>query len=279
MTEFWAKSVGPRGIAPLFSVITVVLNAREQIEETILSVVGQSFRDFEYIVVDGGSSDGTLDIIRKHGDGVDRWVTEPDSGIYDAFNKGISLARGAYVGLLNAGDRFVPGALQAVASVYACGGAKGTVVCGGLQIVEPLDGTVRTVIRDRTILGSRFRFMFLNHPSTFVPRTVYERVGLYDSTYRISGDFEFAHRLLRHGIEVTFIPEVITVMRAGGVSSRLSFVVLREFFRVVCKYGGVLRAVLESARAFPIIVARGVERAVRAEVRKYSDIGDEARSL
>ena len=101
---------------PLISIITVVLNSVETIERTINSIINQSFADYEYIIIDGGSNDGTLDIIRKYSNYISFWISESDKGIYDAMNKGIAHAKGQYIGILNSDDWYVTNSLSAVAN-------------------------------------------------------------------------------------------------------------------------------------------------------------------
>ena len=94
------------GADPLFSIITVSYNAKESIEDTINSIVNQTYSNFEYIIVDGGSTDGTLDIIRKYEDKISYWISEPDNGIYDAMNKGLAICKGEWINFMNSGDLF-----------------------------------------------------------------------------------------------------------------------------------------------------------------------------
>ena len=101
---------------PLISIITVVLNSVETIEKTIKSIIGQSFTNYEYIIIDGGSNDGTIDIIRKYSSYISYWISEPDKGIYDAMNKGIAYAKGEYIGILNSDDWYVKNSLSTIAN-------------------------------------------------------------------------------------------------------------------------------------------------------------------
>jgi len=101
---------------PTVSIVTVVYNRVNQLEETILSVLNQQFDKFEYIIIDGGSTDGTIDLIRKYEDRIAYWISEKDKGIYDAMNKGIDAAKGKWINFMNCGDRFMPDALSSVFS-------------------------------------------------------------------------------------------------------------------------------------------------------------------
>lgn len=246
---------------PLFSIVTVVLNCRDGIRATIRSVISQGFPNLEYLIIDGGSTDGTVEIVREYGGKITQLVSEPDAGIYDAFNKGIARARGQYVLLLNAGDHLEPGALAKVAIAAAALPDRTTVISGGIRVI---DGNtlqeIGSVVRDASVLDGRHRHMFLNHPATFIPKETYERIGPYNARFRIAGDYEFAQRLLSRGVGINFIPDIITVMYTGGISSTFSWTHIAEYFRIVREYGGSGRAVRGLVRFVPG-VAWGTARA------------------
>jgi len=120
---------------PLIGVITVVLNGWGRIEKTIESISQQDYENRQYTIIDGGSTDGTLDILKKHDIQINRWISEPDRGISDAFNKGIRLAKGGLIGILNAGDWYEPNALQTIVDAYRAH-PEADVFCGGLRFWE-----------------------------------------------------------------------------------------------------------------------------------------------
>jgi glycosyltransferase involved in cell wall biosynthesis len=199
--------------APLLSTVTVAFNAAATIERTIESVRAQTFRDREHLVIDGGSTDGTLAILRRHEPAL-RWISEPDGGIYDAMNKGVRLARGRWIHLLNADDEY------AAPDVLA-------------QAVPQLDPS-RTNYTDIEIVAAdgrrwvqRFPFRrwklaygaFLPHPGLVVARAQYEATGDYDTRLRIAADHDLILRLLRR-YPPRRIPVVMTVMHQGGASAR-----------------------------------------------------------
>jgi glycosyltransferase involved in cell wall biosynthesis len=252
---------------PMFSVVTVVLNSRTGIEGTVLSVLAQSYRSFEYLVLDGGSTDGTLEIVRQYAEGIDCIVSEPDDGIYDAFNKGIARACGRYVLLLNSGDRLLPDALQKVARAAEGFSGRDHVICGAIDVVDEDYRPLRRVVRDSAGLRNRYRFMFLNHPATFVAKQTYSRLGGYDRRFRIAGDYEFAQRLLEHAVPIDFLPDVLTQMQAGGISTRFSWTHVAEYFSIIQTYAGTMRAAKEIARFFPAFAVRSAETAVKRSLR------------
>ena len=209
--------------APLISIITVVFNGVATLEDTIRSVLQQSYANIEYIIVDGGSSDGTLEIIRKYDAQLSRWQSEPDTGIYDAMNKGITLASGDYVGMLNADDFFAsPQAVQKIVERLVADNLDA--VFSQLDVIAA-DNPLRVLRRYRV---SRFDTFMLRmgvmppHPTFYCRKSCYEKMGAspYRTDYRIAADFELLLRmLLTQNISWGYIPETMVKMRAGGISS------------------------------------------------------------
>ncbi|WP_084474541.1 glycosyltransferase family 2 protein [Deinococcus pimensis] len=210
-----------RTAAARVSIVTVVYNGARHIEDTIRSVLDQDYPNVEYIVVDGGSTDGTVDIIRRYEDRIAYWVSEPDKGIYNAMNKGVRLCTGDVVGTLNADD-FYPhaGILARVMDTFDTSGVQ--VVFGNLTFIDPDTG--RTVRRYRSpdAPERRFHFGFMPaHPTFFVKREQYERLGLYKEDYRIAADFELLMRFIATArLPYRKIDDNLVVMRTGGVSTR-----------------------------------------------------------
>lgn len=241
---------------PLITVITVVFNGAATIEHTLRSVIEQSYGNIEYIVIDGGSTDATLDILRKYEGHIDYWVSEKDAGIYDAMNKGITLARGDYIGMLNSDDYFSsPSALEIIAA--RLGTSKVEAVFSCLDVVDP--DNLERVLRKYRI--SRFSPFMLRigvmppHPTFYCKKSCYETAGLYRTDYRIAADFEMMVRLLlKHHITWQFIDEVTVKMRSGGVSSseiKSRWVVNREIVRA-CTENGLYTNMLMLALKLPV---------------------------
>ena len=168
----------------VISVVTVVRNARDALARTLESVLDQGWEALDYIVIDGASTDGTVDVIRAYEDRLALWISEPDGGIYDAMNKGIAHAEGDVVGLLNAGDRYAPGALRAVAAAFREHGAE-CIYYGDVLMRYVELGLELPTAADLDAL--RYTCT-LPHPSVFIPRAVYARDGLYELRYTLASD-------------------------------------------------------------------------------------------
>ncbi len=208
--------------SPLITVVTVVFNGAETLEHTIRTVMEQTYDNVEHIIIDGGSTDATLGIIRKYEGDIDYWVSEKDEGIYDAMNKGIALASGEIVAFINADDFYAsPRVLTTVAAAFEKSGAD---CCyGDLCYVSQVDPT-RTVRYWRSsafLPGSFEKSWHPPHPTFFVRRSVYHRLGGFDLNFKIAADFELMARYLEVArISSHYIPEVLVKMRLGGTSNR-----------------------------------------------------------
>ena len=219
-----------------FSIITITFNSREYLEEAVESVLSQDFGDLEYIIVDGGSTDGTLEIIRRHA-GADpriRWISEPDNGIADAFNKGLRMAKGEIVGILNSDDRYLPGALARVAGAHAAHG-ECDIFHGDMLRLDGERVLFRLVPAD--VEKAVWHEMPLNHPATFVTRRAYGRVGGFDASIRIAMDYDLVLRLYRSGCRFHHIPVPLAAMRYGGASDSRHLDGLREVRAIAIREG------------------------------------------
>ena len=204
------------------SVITVVFNNRESIAAALDSVLAQTNVDYELVVIDGGSTDGTLEVLNRYTERIAVLVSEPDRGIYDALNKGIQRASGDVVGFLHSDDLYADtGVLSRLANTFADPGVD--VVYGDLVYVSKVnqDQVVR-YWRSGAFSGRRLGWGWMPpHPTLYVRRSVYRQIGLFDITFRIAADYDFILRLLsRKGVKVRYIPEVLVKMRVGGASNR-----------------------------------------------------------
>jgi glycosyltransferase involved in cell wall biosynthesis len=199
------------------TVVTVCLNAAQTIKSTIDSVLAQKNAGVEYVVVDGGSCDGTLEIIASYGDQIDTLISEPDRGIADAFNKGIACAQGSVIGLLNADDVLLPGALSRVLAWFDAHPER-----------EVLHGDVLLYDGEKFIKRMKpakrwwypWRLVLFNHPATFVKRELYERMGGFDPAYTLAMDVEIFARWSKLGANIHYAPHPLVRMRTGGVSGR-----------------------------------------------------------
>lgn len=206
---------------PLISVITVVYNGEKYLEETIQSVINQTYDNVEYIIIDGGSTDGTLDIIRKYEDAIDYWISEKDHGLYHAMNKGVHLATGEIIGMINADDYYMTDALESIKNVYLAQNDRNFIVWG--DIVKK-DGVIKGWRPKKLRTG-----LFAPHPSMFCTQAVYKRIGLYRLWYKIAADYDFMYRAIHlHKINPVYLPKILVYFRDGGLSSQYIFRALSE---------------------------------------------------
>ena len=204
-----------------FSIITVAYNSEKTIERTIKSVLNQSFKNFEYIIIDGNSTDKTNDIINKYKDqfaGGITHISEPDKGIYDAMNKAILLAKGKVIGLLNSDDFYFENTLSMVYDVYKETDSK-TVITGEL-IFKSKDGEqlLRTS-KERFLNKTKHYKNGVRHPATFVPKVIYDDLGLFNLDYKIASDAELMYRIYKANYEFKFVNKPLLVMYDGGASN------------------------------------------------------------
>jgi glycosyltransferase involved in cell wall biosynthesis len=225
------------------SIITVCFNSSATIRETIESVLSQDYASIEYIIVDGGSTDGTLAIIGEYRDRIQTVVSEPDRGIYDAMNKGLGLATGAIVGMLNSDDFYVDSHVV-TELVGALEQAGVDAVFADLLYVDKVDtARVLRYYDSSRWKPSRFRFGWMPaHPTLLVKRERYADCGLFSLDYRIAADFEMLVRLFhRNRASYVHVGRPVVKMRAGGISTRglrHSWIINREIVRA-CRANGI----------------------------------------
>lgn len=221
---------------PKISIITVVRNGKDYIEQTIQSIVEQTYSNIEYIIIDGKSTDGTVDIIKKYNDFVNYWISEPDKGIYDAMNKGVAAASGDWLLFINADDYLsAPNSLSEAAQYLRV--ATTQIVYGNIVYLYPSGNDV-FYAPEWDSVKHRFRnvAMYLAHQATFHSSQLFKS-GQFDTSFRIAGDYDFLLRHLKNH-EATHIPVTIAKMRAGGLSYSVSKIeLLSETRRVQLKNG------------------------------------------
>jgi glycosyltransferase len=203
------------------SVITAVYNNRSHIAEAIDSVLAQSHPEVELIVIDGGSTDGTLQVLQGYDDRIAVLVSEPDQGIYDALNKGVKLATGEVVGFLHSDDVFADAdSLARVASGFISEDIDA--VYGDLVYVgrDNPQQVVRYWKAGSFSLGGLRQGWMPPHPAFYARKSVYDRLGGFDTSYRIAADYDCMLRFLKSGIKVVYVPLVLVKMRLGGASNR-----------------------------------------------------------
>ncbi len=198
---------------PLISIVTAVRNGGLHIEQTILSVLSQTYDNVEYIIIDGASTDGTLDIIRKYDDRIAYWISEPDRGIYDAMNKGITTAHGSLINLLNADDYLEPGALQDACDAYLKHG-RPCIIYGDSYYIDDAFGVKA---RFHTTL-SYWIGMTVCHQGIIVHRDIYNTVGLYDTRYHLAADYDFFVRAMRQNVPFVKTSCILVSCRNAGAT-------------------------------------------------------------
>ena len=205
---------------PFFSIIKVVYNNERYLEETIKSILYQSFKNFEYIIIDGGSTDGTHKIIKKYEKKIDYWVSEKDKGIYDAFNKGMMVAQGKFIGIINSDDKYKKNSLK--------------IIYNYLIKNKSLDFIFGSVKKHWGVLHGYkpekiyYSWGFYSSHSTgfFIKRDSAKKVGLYNTKYKYHADYDFFYRsIVKHKLNGTATKknEVVGIFRRGGFSSTIGF--------------------------------------------------------
>jgi len=212
---------------PLITVVTAVRNGEKTLEETILSVINQTYANVEYIVIDGASADGTLDIIRKYEDKIDYWMSEPDKGIYDAMNKGIALSCGDYIALLNSDDWYELNACELI--VNKINEVNADVYYAMMRVLnEKKEVLFIYGYTDRVL----YRYM-IAHPTCFIKKEIY-KLYQYDTKYKSSADYDFIIRLKKNNSNFVFIEHIIANFRSGGISYSISAQI--ETSKILRKY-------------------------------------------
>jgi len=214
------------------SLITISYNSENSISKTFSSVKSQSFNQFEYLLIDGGSKDGTLTIAKKQNH-ISKIVSEPDKGIYDALNKGIKNSTGEIIGFLNSDDTFYDeNSLQHIFDAFD---DKTDCVFGDLTYTDKSEKVKRVWKGSAFKKGAFEKGWMPAHPTFYCRKSVYKKLGLYDDSFKIAGDFELMLRFLeKHNIRSKYIPRTLVNMKVGGASNnglKSKLDILKEEFR------------------------------------------------
>ena len=234
----------------LITVITVVYNAVEVIEDTLLSVLGQTYRNIEYIIVEGGSTDGTIDIINKYYGRITHVISEPDRGVYDAMNKGIRLSSGKWLNFMNAGDTFYNE--KVVEAIFSAKAYSHDVKVLYGDVEMRLASGNNLIKRIPNLEKDRIPFS-LNHQSTFIEGNWMRAKG-YDISYKIASDANFFNETLRMGYIFLYVPVIIASYEASeGISATNHFLLHHEFCKIRgerklsrYRFRGLVKAVLNT---------------------------------
>lgn len=208
---------------PLISIITIALNAERYLEQTIQSVLDQTYKNIEYIIVDGGSTDRSLEIINKYKKRIDHFISEKDKGIADAMNKGVALAKGDYVVFLQSDDYFVH--TNSLKSVIEKMDKTANIVACNIQY-----GKHQRECKPR---GFNFWFNFkqgIYHQGVVCRRDLIEKLNGFDTQFRIAMDYDFFLRAYHKGVKIDKVPDILSVMRDTGISSRQDWQSLKYRF-------------------------------------------------
>lgn len=218
---------------PKISIITITYNSVRFIERAIKSILEQNYDNLEYIIVDGGSTDGTLDIIKKYENHITKWISEPDKGISDAFNKGIQLATGDIIGIINSDDGLLPGALQVLNDAYEAS----VDVYRGKVLLWKEDTDVKVIEKP----SMHFDFSGMNnisHQSTFITKKAYMQYGVYDELCKWVMDYDLLLRYEHAGAKFKYIDEVLAFYSLAGVTfTKVDKMRIEEITRVMKNNG------------------------------------------
>jgi len=204
---------------PIISIITIVYNCENNLEETILSVLNQTYKNMEYIVIDGGSTDGTINIIKNYEDKINYWISEEDFGISDAFNKGIDKSNGDYLLMLNAGDKFLnPDSLEKAISFLQ--DKQNDIITFQAQTPKGIIFPRHYAHKIHSSCFVKRSNAMIAHQATFVSKLAYQKIGKYSLDYKIRMDFDFFLKASLH-YTIDFHPIPLILYNTDGLSSRL----------------------------------------------------------
>ena len=225
------------------SIITVVYNNQNTINSAIQSVLKQDYSKIEYIIVDGNSTDGTVEKIKPYQKNLAHFISEPDKGIYDAMNKGLKLATGDIIGILNSDDFYANNnIISEIVNEFK--DKKVDLVFGDIVYVKPDDlNKITRYYGSANFHPKKFAWGWMpSHPSCFLKREIYEKYGYFKTDYKIAADYELLTRFMaKHGISYSYIPKVFVKMRTGGVSSanfKSNWILNKEIVRA-CRENGI----------------------------------------
>jgi glycosyltransferase involved in cell wall biosynthesis len=221
---------------PKISIVTITFNAEQHVESTIQSVCSQDYDNIEYIVVDGASSDGTLDIVDRYKTHMDSFVSEPDKGISDAFNKGIRMATGDLVLLLSADDYLYGSDTISKVAANFVNNPNIDVIHGNVIMLDS-EKSSEVISKPDPSLKSALFGQPLKHGAMFITKRAYDAFGLYDENYKYAMDYELVLRFIKKNARFRYINDNLAVIRCGGVNQRYRQNTLNECFSISIQFG------------------------------------------
>jgi len=223
-------------VQPLVSIITISRNSERTIRRTIESVLAQSYPRCEYIIVDGASTDGTISIIKEYGSKIAALISEPDSGISDAFNKGIKISKGTYVQFINADDILPPDKIAHSMKIFDVH-PDAAFVFGDI-IKRSIDGREEIVSGDPTYARSiRFVMNRVNHPTMVVKKELFDRFGYFKLQWKIAMDYDWILRIHNAGMHGVYSSNIVVITESGGISDSSRFLAFKECRNISIYHG------------------------------------------
>lgn len=259
-----------RSLPPLFTVVVATFNASADLPSTLRSLAAQNRNDVECIVIDGGSRDNTLEVVKQWPHVVTQCFSQPDDGLYDALNKGLSLARGTLIGIVGAGDCYLPGGLDAVADAYY---RNNTDVYGGGTLELRTDGTLYKRKDEPWGLNALVSGGPVGHNAMFATRATYDAVGFFGRTYPMAEDTRWMHRAIKAGCSFTYISKPVTMFPLTGMSNSNPEMVWQEAHGLIKQNFPKIDIQREDALAL-LFAARAWKPAeiVRPVIEKYDHL-------
>lgn len=206
---------------PLVTYITVAYNSENTIMSCMESIWHQDYPNIEYIIIDGNSTDGTKQVLKENEDKIDYYISQPDTGIYNAMNKGVSLASGQLICFMNSDDQCMPGAASKVVEIYRR--TKADVICGSRELVQSGKRVYEVKYPRYCIRKSVFRYVQMFHQSTYVTPEVFEEIGYFDEAYSVLADWVWESKCIDCGFKIHFLNEELARFNYGGISNQAMF--------------------------------------------------------
>ncbi len=249
---------------PLVTIITVVFNGAQFLEQTIRSILQQTYKNIEYIVIDGGSTDGTLDIIKRYDANITRWISEKDRGTYDAINKGLDMATGDLIGLLHEGSRYTPKCIETAAALFLQSDSDEVIVAGSINWIYP---------KKKPGIRSQVKPLHPGNPSVwheslFISSELTRKNGRYDLQYKICADNDYVARAISANNAAVVYSDAIFVEYLTDWRQAGQFVKLRESYLIQNKYLGTPFALKNAARRLtmmPLSILLKKYKAIKAK--------------